>query len=106
MQTISPSTIELISALTRPLVSAGALHKSERHSLLMILNQHSAARLTRNKPTQKLMTIAGAAEALQVSTKTISRMVQRGELKGVYVIPGSERTLRVTIESVDAIACG
>lgn len=106
--TISESTLELIDGMTRPLASAGALPQSERKALLDILRGHTPKVQSRMKGAggKRGFTVAETCEALNLSRSTVARMIQRGELRGHYLRPGSPKTLRIDPASVDAVLRG
>ncbi|MDT9267280.1 MAG: helix-turn-helix domain-containing protein [Limnospira sp. PMC 737.11] len=94
---LSESTITLIEQITRPLASSGAMHPNERTALLRIIKSASPV----PQKERKLLTLAEAAAALSVSKKTITRMVDAGELDAVHLRKGSPRTIRITAESLE-----
>lgn len=56
--------------------------------------------MTERTALPKVATRAEAADALCVSTRTIDRMIRDGKLRAVIV---GTRTVRVTVESIDAL---
>lgn len=96
MSTLAQSTITLIEQITRPLASSGAMHPTERTALLRIIKNATSAPVKE----KKLFTLEEAAAALSVSKKTITRMVDAGELDSVHLRKGSPRTIRITAESL------
>lgn len=104
---VSKNTINLLGEITKPLAAAGALPKSERQAFIQILNRHTQEAEGVKVSTQKRgLKISDVCNILNVSRSTVQRMIQRGELRGHYLRPGSPKTLRVDPASVDAVLRG
>lgn len=56
--------------------------------------------MTERTALPKVATRAEAADALRVSTRTIDRLIRDGKLRAVNV---GARTVRVTVDSIDAL---
>jgi excisionase family DNA binding protein len=97
---ISTTTATLIEGLLRPLAHAGTVHKSEVDAVLHLLKSATGDRNESDAPNRKLFTRTEAAKRLSLSTKTITRMIEAGELDARYLRAGSPRTLRITAESL------
>lgn len=107
MEKIAKNTVELFGALTAPLVKTGTLHKSEYDAAMRVLESAANTTLASQAVKNHLLTRADAADRLGVCRTTVSRMFHAGELKGLYLRPGSCRSLRISSESIDVmISCG
>ena len=102
---LSQSTVDLVTSITRPLISSGALHKSEQQALAKILKEHTAGKNDASVKCdiRSVITPAAAASMLQVSKRTVMRMIAAKELDAVYLRKGSPKTLRIKLVSIDAL---
>ena len=102
---ITPDTVELVSNVVRPYVQGGVLQKTEHQSLLEILRRQVVGH---KYPVLEsdVLTIQQTAVKLSVSSRTVRRMLEAGELSGVYLRPGSSKTLRVFSTSVELVLRG
>jgi|GEM_PF-6273754 len=106
-QMVAKSTVDLLGELTKPYTATGLLPKSERQALLKILSEHTPDRLKHEQAPQKdMLTVAEVSERLGVSKTTIWRMRKTGELRGRYLKSGSPKTLRIELDSVNAVLYG
>lgn len=98
---ISTTTAALVEGLLRPLSSSGAIHPSEVNAVVRLLKSATGIQGKLETPSRKLLTRTETANRLSLSTKTISRMIDAGELEARYLRAGSPRTLRITTESLE-----
>ena len=106
MPEIAKHTVDLFGALTAPLVKTGSLNKSEHAAAMRCLTE-AAQENPQTKPSEpRLLSRTEAAQRLGVCKATITRMVKKGELKGHYLRPGSNRSLRINSKSVDQLVEG
>ena len=92
---ISQNTAKVISPIIRGMAQAGTLPRSEANAATSILNEASKE-VQVASPTikpRKMLTTAQVAISLGVCTKTILRMRENGQLKGVN-LTGSHKSLR------------
>ena len=64
------------------------------------------ARPSEERKEPRMLPREDAAARLSVCKATVSRMFNAGELKECYLGPGSYRSLRISLESVDEIIRG
>lgn len=102
---ISTATVDIVASVTRPMVQAGALHRTEQQAVVRILNKYVAGKNHQDAALTALK-ISEVSKMLGVSTKTILRMVKGGELQGRYLRPNSPKTLRIARSSVEALITG
>ncbi len=98
---ISTTTAALVEGLLRPLSSSGAIHPTEMHAVIRLLKSAVDSQGQSETTSRKLLTRSEAAKRLSLSTKTITRMIEAGELEARYLRAGSPRTLRITAESLE-----
>ena len=97
---LSQSTADLLINITRPLISSGAIHKTEQQALTHILKECTPGKHPEEKP---VVTVTEAARLLSVSNRTILRMIEAGELEAFRLRPHSKKSLRITRYSLDAV---
>ena len=97
---ISAATIDLVACIIRPLVAAGALHKSEQQAVVRILKDHTPGKHLEEKP---VVTVTEAARLLSVSNRSVLRMIASEELEAFRLRKNSPKSLRITRYSLDAV---
>lgn len=90
-------TIDTIRTFTTAAVATGAITQSELDDALALLNDAGEPK------RERLVTYRDAAEQLGLSTKTIKRMADSGELITKRLRAGCAKSVRVFQSSIDAI---
>jgi len=91
---ISQNTARIISPIIKGMAQAGTLPRSEANAVTSILTEASTLKKEpATKPKAVMLTTAQAASRLGVCSKTILRMRENGQLKGVN-LTGSHKSLR------------
>jgi len=92
---VSQTTARTVTPIIRAMTQAGTLPRSEANTLCNLIREASqpakAAPIVQQKP--RMVSAAHMAAALGVCTKTILRMRENGQLKGVN-LTGSHKSLR------------
>lgn len=90
---------QTIATFTAPAVGAGIITKAELDSALSLITEVKEEEAKRDR----LLTYKDAAGQLGVSTKTIFRMIESGELVAKRLRKSNPRSTRVFQSSVDAL---
>ncbi|CAA6693016.1 MULTISPECIES: helix-turn-helix domain-containing protein [unclassified Lentimonas] len=90
-------TVDIIRTFTSAAVSTGALTQRELDEALDRLTKGEAA------ARDQLITYREAANQLGISTKTVKRMTDSGELQSRRLRVGCAKSVRIFQSSVDAI---
>ena len=88
---------DIIRTFTTPAVATGAITQGQLDNALALLSSENSC--TRDR----LITYTEAANQLGLSTKTIKRMVDAGEIQSKRLRAGCVKSVRVFQSSIDAI---
>jgi len=94
---ISHQITDIIRTFTAPAVATGAITQSDLDTALALLNDGGEPK------RDSLITYTEAARQLGLSTKTIKRMADSGELITKRLRAGCAKSIRVFQSSIDAI---
>ena len=93
----TPQITDIIRTFTAPAVATGAISQSDLDNALALLNDGGEPK------RERLVTYTDAANQLGLSTKTIKRMADSGELITKRLRAGCAKSIRVFQSSIDAI---
>ncbi|MFT5622958.1 MAG: excisionase family DNA binding protein [Bacteroidia bacterium] len=93
----TPKISDIIRTFTAPAVATGAITQSELDNAIALLNDGGEPK------RDSLITYTEAAQQLRLSTKTIKRMADSGELITKRLRAGCAKSIRVFQSSIDAI---
>jgi hypothetical protein len=97
LQKIKPPIVDIIRTFTAPAVATGAITQIELDKALALLKDSNESQ------PERLVTYTDAANQLGLSTKTIKRMADSGELITKRLRAGCAKSIRVFQSSIDSI---
>jgi len=97
LQKIKPPIVDIIRTFTAPAVTTGAITQIELDKALALLKNSNESQ------PERLVTYTDAANQLGLSTKTIKRMADSGELITKRLRAGCAKSIRVFQSSIDSI---
>jgi excisionase family DNA binding protein len=99
--TISAQTQKAITPLIRGMAQAGTLPRTEANAVCNLLKEASQPnKISTQKPKPVMLTPRQTAKRLGVCTRTVLRMRDAGELKGVK-LTGSNKSLRFSEKEIE-----
>ena len=100
--TIARQTQEVITPLIRGMATAGTIAKTEANAVVSLLKDASNPKILNTTAPAKpqMLTPRQTAERLGVCVRTVLRMRQTGELKGVK-LTGSNKSLRFSEKEIE-----
>lgn len=96
---VTLATVHHIREFSKPAVTVGLIHPQEFQEAFRILEEQGES-------PHRLETRQDAAKRLRCHPKTVSRMIQRGIIRAVELIPGNAKSQRVRSDDVDRVIRG